>query len=146
MYTAVMDTHELVKALLRAATKTTNRLDGSLASIKGISFSEYQLLSALEQRPGMVSTRVDLAAEVGLTPSGVTRALKPLEKLGFVNTVKDVRDARRSLATLTAAGIELVQDAAGVVADTVAEIDGITALSDQDRDALGQLLGSMARS
>jgi len=141
-----MDTHELVKALLRAATKTTNRLDGSLAAIKGISFSEYQLLSALEQRPGMVSTRVDLAAEVGLTPSGVTRALKPLEKLGFVNTVKDVRDARRSLATLTAAGIELVQDATGVVADTVAEIDGITALSDQDRDALGQLLGSMARS
>jgi len=40
---------------------------------------------------------VDLAAAVGLTPSAVTRALRPLEKLGCVATQKSERDARRSL-------------------------------------------------
>lgn len=120
-----MDTKELVTTFLDAAATLTRRLDRSLSAIKGISFSEYQMLSALRDQPGSTATRVDLAAAISVTPSGVTRALKPLEKLGFVETVKDARDARKSLASLTPAGVELVSDADGVVQDT---IDGLTAL------------------
>lgn len=110
-------------ATLEAASKLTRRLDRALSGIKGISFSEYQMLSHLAAEPGGGVTRVDLAASVGLTPSGVTRALKPLEKLGFVETIKDERDARRALATLTDAGTELVADADGVVADLMDRIE-----------------------
>ena len=46
-----------------------------------------------------------------------------MEKLGFVETIRDERDARRSLAQLTAAGRELLSDAAGVVDDTIVMID-----------------------
>ena len=111
--------------------------------IKGISFSEYQMLAALRDHPAAAATRVDLAAAVGLTPSGVTRALKPMEKLGFVETAKDARDARKSLATLTPAGIELVVDADGVVGDAIAELGGLDALTSSEREKFFQILSDL---
>ncbi|NNF55312.1 MAG: MarR family transcriptional regulator, partial [Acidimicrobiales bacterium] len=111
----IENSRAIVFELLAASDRVQRRLDGSLANIKGISFSEYQLLLAIQDAPGGRATRVDLAAVVGLTPSGVTRALKPLEKLGFVETTKDDRDARRSMARLTSQGTELTNDATGVV-------------------------------
>ena len=136
---------ELVPGLLHTAAVLTKRLDLSLSSIKGISFSEYQLLVALASRPGATATRVALAESVGLTPSGVTRALKPLEKLWFVETSKDERDARRSLATLTTAGQELATDAAGVVADVLDGIAALDGLSDRERARFVTLLDELAR-
>lgn len=137
-----MTTLELVTTLLDAAAKLTRQFDSSLASIKGITFSEYQLLGALRDRPAATATRVDLAASVGLTPSGVTRALKPLEKLGFIETAKDARDARKSLAKLTPAGHELVQDADGVVQDT---IDGVEALDSLDESGRNLIIGLLQK-
>ena len=63
--------------------------------------------------------RVELAQAVGLTPSAVTRALKPLEKLCYVETLKSDRDARRSLACLTDSGRELLSDAEGIARDVL---------------------------
>ena len=112
-----------VFGLIAAASRVERRLDVQLSNIKGISFSEYQLLDALGSAAGGSATRVSLAASVGRTPSGVTRALKPMEKLGFVETIRDERDARRSLATLTFSGTELLSDAVGVVNDTIELLD-----------------------
>lgn len=95
------------------------RLDSSLGAIRGISLAEYRLLRALADAPGTWASRVDLAQSVGLTPSGVTRALRPMEKLGYVSTAKSKRDARLALATLTPAGKELVEDSSAVVNDTM---------------------------
>lgn len=136
---------ELLLQLLHTAAVLTKRLDRSLSSIKGISFSEYQLLAALASRPGATATRIALAESVGLTPSGVTRALKPLEKLGFVETSKDDRDARRSLATLTPGGQELAADAAGVVADVLDGIAALDGLSERERARFVTLLDELAR-
>lgn len=135
-----MQSFDLVITLLDAAATLTRRLDASLSTIKGITFSEYQLLSALRDRHAAAATRVDLATAVGLTPSGVTRALRPLEKLGFIETAKDARDARKSLAKLTAAGLELVQDADGVVQDTVDDLDALTSLDEDTRAELAELM------
>jgi len=98
------------------------RLDNSLGSIRGISLAEYRLLRALGDAPSSQASRVDLAQAVGLTPSGVTRALRPMEKLGIVSTVKSKRDARLAIAALTPAGRELLNDASGVVDDTMAAL------------------------
>jgi DNA-binding MarR family transcriptional regulator len=142
----VMDTerssdHQLVFSLLAAASGIEKRLDRSLGAIKGITFREYQLLRALQLAHESTATRVDLARSVDLTPSVVTRALKPLEKLGYLNTSKDGRDARRSLATLTDAGRELVADASGVVADV---IDGLP-LSTLTPQPIGELVSVLQR-
>ena len=95
------------------------RLDHSLGAIRGISLAEYRLLRALGDAPGARASRVDLAHAVGLTPSGVTRALRPMEKLGIVSTVRSKRDARLAIAALTPAGREVLDDASGVVDDTM---------------------------
>lgn len=112
----------LVMALLESATLVERRLDSALANICGISFSEYRLLHTLSIAHEATATRVDVARQVGLTPSAVTRAFKPLEKLGYIRSAKSERDARRSLATLTPAGLERVSNAQGVVADQIADL------------------------
>lgn len=141
-----MDTQELVTTLLDAAATLTRRFDRSLSAIKGISFSEYQMLSALRDQPASTATRVDLAASISVTPSGVTRALKPLEKLGFVETVKDARDARKSLASLTPAGHELIRDADGVVQDTIEGLTVLGELIENERTRFVEVLGQLSKS
>ena len=98
------------------------RLDASLGAIRGISFAEYRLLRALADAPSSQASRVDLARAVGLTPSGVTRALRPMEKLGVVSTLKSKRDARLAIAALTPAGRDILDDATIVVSDTMQSI------------------------
>ena len=102
-----------------AWNRLERRLDHSLGAIRGISLAEYRLLRALGDAPGSQASRVDLAQAVGLTPSGVTRALRPMEKLGMVATAKSKRDARLAIAALTPAGREVLDDASGVVDDTM---------------------------
>ena len=117
-------TNEQTLAITFAASwnRIEKRLDSSLSAIRGISFAEYRLLRALSDAPNSWASRVDLAHAVGLTPSGVTRALRPMEKLGFVTTAKSKRDARLALATLTPPGQDLVNDASVVVDDMMKTI------------------------
>lgn len=130
--------HDVVFELLAAAAAITSQLDAALSNVRGISFSEYQLVDALARESPRSTTRVRLAELVGRTPSGVTRALQPLEKLGYVTTVKDGRDARRSLAALTPAGSDLVADGRAVVHDVLDGFPTLGALTVERRDALLQ--------
>ena len=109
-------------AFAGAWSRLERRLDNTLGAIRGISLAEYRLLRALGDAPGSQASRVDLAEAVGLTPSGVTRALRPMEKLSIVSTVKSKRDARLAIAALTPAGRELLDDASGVVNDTMSAV------------------------
>jgi len=114
---------QFVFALLAASTGIERRLNRVLSNVKGISFTEYFLLEQLKDNHNGSATRVDLARAVHLTPSAVTRALKPLEKLGYVSTQKGERDARQSVATLTTAGEQLLDDANSLVLDEIATLD-----------------------
>lgn len=76
----------------------------------GLSFAELRLLLALRgaetgRRP------TDLATELHLSPSGVTRALLPLEKRAIVERRRDPGDGRASHVVLTPAGRTLVDEA-----------------------------------
>jgi len=117
METQMTQEQTLSLAFAAAWNRVEKRLDSSLGAIRGISLAEYRLLRALSEAPSSWASRVDLAHTIGLTPSGVTRALRPLEKLGLISTAKSKRDARLALASLTPAGQELVEDASAVVND-----------------------------
>lgn len=134
-----------VFALLDTAARLERRLDRGVSHIAGVSFAEYQLLMALQGMREAKATRVDLAQKVGMTPSGVTRALKPLEKIGFVKTTKDARDARRSLATLTPAGVTLLSDTTGIVNDVIADMPAFDSLRAADRDHTVQILATFVQ-
>lgn len=117
MNTQTTTEQTLALAFAAAWNRVEGRLDHSLGAIRGISLAEFRLLRALADAPSSQASRVDLAQTVGLTPSGVTRALRPLEKLGIVSTAKSERDARLAMATLTPAGQDLLDDASSVVND-----------------------------
>lgn len=98
--------------------QTLERKAGGVCNmVAGISYAEFSLLSALALNEAKALTRVDLAQQVGLTPSGVSRALKPLEKIGMVASIKAERDARQTLAQLTEAGQEAQANAQAALDD-----------------------------
>tara|TARA_R110002096_G_scaffold6206_4_gene28559 strand:- start:32616 stop:33068 length:453 start_codon:yes stop_codon:yes gene_type:complete len=116
-------TENLVLQILDTAAALERRLDSALSLSRGITFREYRLLNTLAHSANNGLTRVALARSASLTPSAVTRALKPLEKLGYVTTTKSDRDARQSLATLTRGGKTLLADVDGVLTDFFVGLD-----------------------
>ncbi len=113
---------EFVFSLLATSGRIERRFDRVLSAVRGVSFTEYFLLKRLQEQPDSSASRVDLAFAVNLTPSAVTRALKPLEKTGFVISRKNQRDARQTVASLTRAGEELVSDADAVISDEISTL------------------------
>ncbi|MFJ4187894.1 MarR family winged helix-turn-helix transcriptional regulator [Kitasatospora sp. NPDC089509] len=92
--------------LVRAQTALVKRFDASLSGLHGVSLSDFTLLLHLAQAPGGRMRRVDLAEALGLTASGVTRGLAPLERIGLVTREAAARDARVAYAALTPTGRE----------------------------------------
>lgn len=127
--------------VLDTAAALERGMDGALSFSRGVTFSEYRLLRTLQDAERGL-TRVALANLLSVSPSGVTRALKPLEKLGYVTTVKNERDARQSLAMLTEGGRELLSDVRGVLNDYLNGLD-IESISEVQLSALEQVLKTL---
>lgn len=101
---------KLVLALMQLQSRIQRRL-GSTLSAHGISVTEFMVLRQLSLAPGRTMRRVDLAENVGLSASGVTRLLNPMEKIGLVQKEENARDARVSLVALSEAGQRTLDDA-----------------------------------
>lgn len=97
--------------LVKASAALFRRFDGRLGAFHGISFSDFHVLLQMSRAPGGRLRRVDLAAQLGLTPSAVTRTLIPLEKIGLVTRQTDPRDARAGYAVLTKSGQRILREA-----------------------------------
>ncbi|WP_174864423.1 MULTISPECIES: MarR family winged helix-turn-helix transcriptional regulator [Duganella] len=115
MDTPISPSLEFTLRLARAQATLVRRLDQVLGGYHGISFSDFMLLHYLSRAPGGRLRRVDLAERQGLTASGVTRTLLPLEKIGLVERQQDPRDARVAYAAITDTGRELLNNAVTVV-------------------------------
>jgi len=102
---------EFCLSLAKVHARLARRFDGRLGSWHGISFADFILLLQLSRAPGSRLRRVDLATELGLTGSAVTRALIPLEKIGLVRREPDPRDARVGYAVLSRSGQRVVREA-----------------------------------
>ena len=107
-------------------------------SAHGLSFSEFQVLRALDAAPDQTMRRLDLAEAVGLTASGVTRLLQPMEKTGLVRKQPHPRDARMSLVQLTSAGAAIHADATASFTHLAGELTAH--LSSQQLATFGQLI------
>lgn len=128
--------------LARANAVLIRRFDNALGSHHGISFSDFQLLNHLARAPGGRLRRVDLAERVGLTASGVTRTLLPLEKIGLITRQTDPRDARVGFAVITNAGHEMVVNATAVV-DLVSR-EAMLRIDPDQLTAMTTILGGIA--
>lgn len=91
-------------------------------NMHGIGFSDFVILYLLQQSAGGKMRRIDLADRIGLTASGITRMLLPMEKIGLVSREANERDARVSYVVLTHAGRQLFEDAKLTAEAIAAEI------------------------
>ena len=128
--------------LTRAYAVLTRRLDNALANLHGLSFGDFMVLYHLQRAPGARLRRIDLADRLGLTASGVTRTLLPLEKLGLVAREPDPRDARVGYAILTEAGQGLLANAL-VSAEAISH-DALQSADSAQIGILSDLLGQLA--
>lgn len=103
----MQSTHSGLEALLAIA-----RLNAILSrkSFLSLGFSDFVILHHLYHAPEEKMRRVDLADCVGLTASGVTRVLLPMEKIGLIEREANPRDARVSFVCLAKGGKRLYQE------------------------------------
>jgi len=98
-------------ALLRAYVSTTRQLNAQLTVDHGLTISDYEVLLRLVRAPDRRMRRVDLAEQVLLTASGITRLLDGLEQSGLVERGSCATDRRVVYAVLTDAGLAKVREA-----------------------------------
>src|SRR5919198_3570347 len=91
-------------ALVRAHAAAIRQRDAQLTRDHGLTINDYEVLLRLARAPDRRMRRVDLANEVLLTASGITRLLDGLEKAGFVERGSCSTDRRVVYAVLTPAG------------------------------------------
>ncbi len=102
---------ELLFQLNRAHAVTSRQFDATLGGVHGVGLNDLHLLATLAAAPAQRMRRVDLAIQLGVTPSGVTWMLRPLTKRRLVTSEPSPDDARVAFAVLTEAGARLTRDA-----------------------------------
>jgi DNA-binding MarR family transcriptional regulator len=107
-------------ALVRTHAAVTRQLSAKLTRDHGLTINDYEVLLRLSRAPDRRMRRVDLATEVLLTASGITRLLEGLERAGFVERAACDRDRRVVYAVLTDTGLEKLREASK---SHVAQID-----------------------
>lgn len=95
------------------------RIDAVLGSIHGISYTEFLILNILYKSRNYCLSRTLLANEIGLTPSGITRSISPMVKIGLVEKDINERDSRMSLVKLTEAGERIYKESSFTVNEKV---------------------------
>ncbi|AOR31732.1 MarR family transcriptional regulator [Streptomyces fodineus] len=137
------DTLDAALRLVRAQAALVRRFDSRLGGLHGVSLADFTVLLRLGQAPGGRMRRVDLAEALGLTASGVTRGLAPLERIGLVTREPDVRDARVAYASLTATGRRRLKDMLATAEETATEVFAAPAWSADDIAQLSSLLARL---
>jgi DNA-binding MarR family transcriptional regulator len=107
-------------ALLRGHAQVTRQLNAQLTADHGLTISDYEVLLRLARAPDRRMRRVDLAEQVLLTASGITRLLEGLERSGYVERGSCDTDRRVVYAVLTDEGLEKLRAAS---ATHVAQIE-----------------------
>jgi DNA-binding MarR family transcriptional regulator len=132
------DNLDAVLALANAYAEASRSLE-----VAALSFAELRLLIAVREAGDRGRRPTDLARELRVTASGVTRALLPLEKRGIVERKRDPGDARASHAVLTRTGRALLDDATGAAAERAAKL--LRRLSVGQTKQLQRLLDEIGR-
>lgn len=129
-------------SFLRAHAAITRELSAQLQREHNLTLNDYEVLLHLSHAEGGRLRRVDLAEQVLLTASGITRLLEGLERGGYVVKETCVSDARVSYAKLTDAGRAKLQDASATHLRGVGELF-VSRYSDAELATLAELLGRL---
>ena len=129
--------------LLRSHAALRRILGADLSTGHDLTISEYEALLRLSRADDQAMRRIDLAGELLLTPSGVTRLLDGLEAAGYVEKGGCDSDARVTYAVLTDRGREKIRHASRTHLSQVQAIFDEHFTGEEQR-ALAELLGRLS--
>ena len=127
---------------LRAHAALTRELGARLEAEHGLTMSDFDVLIQLYHAPDHAMRRIDIARQVLLTASGITRLLDGLERCGLVAKRSCESDARVSYAVLTDEGLRKVEEARNSHNADIDELFG-AALAPNEREQLADLLSRL---
>jgi MarR family transcriptional regulator, 2-MHQ and catechol-resistance regulon repressor len=143
LQTKTLVSTEAFGSLLGAHATLTRELSASLVASHGLTINDYGCLLLLSRAGEQGMRRIDLANELQLSPSGITRLLDRLEDQGLVGKGECKEDARVSYAILTDVGLEKLKQAApehiGDIEQRLASV-----LSEDEMKKLVELLGRLS--
>jgi DNA-binding MarR family transcriptional regulator len=99
------------RAQMQIVLLLPRRLDGHLMETVGINSNEYVTLMSLSEAPrGQLRMR-DLARSTALSASRMTRLVEELQSRGLAKKQASNEDGRGNVASLTPAGLEMLEAA-----------------------------------
>lgn len=128
--------------LLRGHAATTRALSAELQADFGLTINDYEALLRLARAEDGRMRRIDLANELLLTASGVTRLLDGLERAGYVRKASCASDARVTYAELTAAGRRRFEEASRAHVAAIRRLFG-ERYDEEELAILARLLGRL---
>lgn len=105
----ISESLSLVFSIAKAQSVIIKKFDK--LSVHGLGFSDLMILYLLHSDEDGQMRRIDLAEKMGLTASGVTRLLAPMEKTGLISRKTNERDARVSYVVITECGQRIFKEA-----------------------------------
>jgi DNA-binding MarR family transcriptional regulator len=132
------------RAFLLAYARVSRRLDEELRSEHDVSFAEYDALLTIAHAPDRRIRMGQLAEEVLLSKSGVTRLIDRLVGDGLVERSTCLSDARGAEAVLTERGLERLRAASQTHLRGIEE-HFLTIVDPADLEGLERAMTSLAR-
>jgi len=141
--TKTLQSTDVFANLATAYATLTRELSATLVAQHGLTINDYGCLLLLSRAGEEGMRRIDLANELRLSPSGITRLLDRLEGQGLVGKGSCKEDARVSYAILTETGLEKLRNAApGHIEDIDRRLADV--LDEEEMRTLTELLGRLA--
>lgn len=133
------DTVEAITTRIGAITRHLREHTKLAATQAGLQDFEYETLHSLmiRETPGVASPTA-LAADLGVSPAGMSGRLEGMEKAGWITRTTDPTDRRRLGVEATPAGIEIWRAAMTLRGNEEDDILGV--LSTKERETLSLLL------
>ena len=145
MTTKALPSTDAFASLAAAYSTLTRELSASLVAQHGLTINDYGCLLLLSRAGEEGMRRIDLANELRLSPSGITRLLDRLEDQDLVGKGACKEDARVSYAILTEDGLtKLRQAAPGHIEDIESQLADV--LDEDEMRTLSELLGRIGES
>lgn len=128
--------------LIRGQAAAVRAINTQLVADHGLTINDFECMLLLSRAEDRRMRRVDLAEQLILTASGITRLLDGLEKEGWVDRAACASDRRVTYAVLTDAGHQKLRDASKThVADLRTFFE--TRYSAEELESLASLLGRL---
>jgi DNA-binding MarR family transcriptional regulator len=131
------------RALIMGTTLLLDQLDADLRRDFNLSLTEYEILVRLSERPGHRMRMAQIAESLAHSRSRVTHTVDRMERAGYLVRAATPEDGRGIVATMTAHGLSVLEQAAHVHVGGVR--DNLVDLVDHDDFlAMGRVMDAVA--